>query len=216
MPVTEFKIKYDSVSIEKDAAVVIVVAAGSSNRMNGVNKQLAEVCGMPVIARTLSCFENSPYISRIILVVRPQDVLDMQNVCSRYMFDKVSDIVEGGSNRHESVMNGFKMLAEGEDTVLIHDGARPFVEERMIRDTVLALKEFDCVTCTVKIVDTVKSVNDDNTVRATVDRTGLYISQTPQGVRKGKYLTALSSVNSPESMTDDAAIMESAGKTVRA
>ena len=215
MPVTELKLQYESSVLKEDNAVAIIVAAGTSSRMNGINKQLAQVGGMPVIARTVSKFESSPYISRIILVVNENDILTVQNICSKNMFDKVTDIIKGGSCRHESVLNGLAMLSKDEEKVVIHDGARPLVNDCNIKEVVLNLNDFACVTSVVKIVDTIKSLNADGTVKNTVDRTNLYLSQTPQGIRVSEYYSALKQIKNPKDFTDDAAIMEAAGKTVK-
>ena len=215
MPVCEFKLQYQSSKTEENAAVAIIVAAGSSSRMGGVNKQFIEIDGIPVIARTVSKFENSPFVKRIIIVSRDADITQMQKICDNYAFQKVTDIVSGGQNRHESVMNGFSRIAEDEENVIIHDGARPFVTDGMIKDSVLALCNFDCAVCGIKVVDTVKKADGNENVISTVDRKDLYLAQTPQAVRKKAYIEAVKLCENPEEFTDDASIMENAKKTVK-
>lgn len=213
MPKTEFKLKYQTVSVSDSAIPVIIVAAGNSSRMGGINKQLLKICGVPVIARTLKAFENSEYVSKIILVTKEDMILDMQGIAESYGITKLTDIVSGGDTRQKSVLCGIKRLSKEEKAVLIHDGARPFVSLEIIKNCVLAMKEYDgCVTA-IPAVDTVKKVNGDGTVERTVDRKYIYLAQTPQGVRVEKYLEALSS--NEEIFTDDASVLESIGVKVK-
>ncbi len=194
---------------------VIVVAAGSSTRMNGVNKQLAMLDGKPVLIRTLTAFDESPFISRIILVTREEDILTVQRLCDEYAIRKLTDVVAGGINRHESVMNGFFRLTPQEEKVLIHDGARPLVSARVIADVVTELETQQAVVCANPIVDTVKRADQNGMVCETVDRTGLYAIQTPQGMTVSSYLKAVGQVADAAMLTDDAALMERAGISVK-
>ncbi len=213
---TEIKLQYD-ISQNNDSAIpAIIVAAGSSTRMQGINKQFMPVLGVPVIARTLMTFEACDDISKIIVVTSANSIVDMQLICEKYMISKVTDIIEGGSNRHESVINGMTCLDECDKKVLIHDGARPFVSINIISDVVNALCQYDAALCVSKINDTVKMVNDDGMVINTVDRSMLYAAQTPQGVDVNKYKNACDSLQNIDLFTDDASIMEAAGYTVKA
>lgn len=211
---TEFKIEYSYVPLKENALPAIIVAAGSFMRMGGIHKQFATLCGIPVVVRSLLAFENSPYISGIVLVVREEDILEMQNLCDRYSITKVKDIVKGGSDRHESVMNGIERLDKKEQFVLIHDGARPLVTDEIIEDAANGLKTFDATVSAVKVNDTVKLSKDGETVEKTVDRSELYFAQTPQGVNISKYKAA-SEILKDADFTDDASVMEQAGYTVK-
>ena len=211
---TEFKLDYSDVSLKENALPVIVVAAGSFMRMGGIHKQLTSLCGIPVIIRSLMAFENSPYISGIVLVVREEDALTMQRLCDEYSISKLTDIVPGGSDRHGSVMNGIKRLSGKEKYVLIHDGARPLVTTEIIAGAVNGLKDADATVCAVKVNDTVKLSEDGEKVDRTVDRKNLYLAQTPQGVDVGKYKAACERFGNGN-FTDDASVMEQAGYTVK-
>lgn len=214
MQATEFELKYEICSENPQGIPAVIVAAGISERMQGVDKQTMLLCGIPVIAHTLMSFQKSPDISRIILVARKDEILNMQQICEKYMINKVSDIVVGGATRHESVMCGISRIGS-ECSVLIHDGARPFADARVIGQTAGALCEFDAAVCAVKVNDTVKFVNEDLTVGKTLDRTGLYLAQTPQGVNVKAYLEACALCKNPDCFTDDVSIMEAAGKSVK-
>ena len=214
MQITEPKLSY-TITEKADCAVpVIIVSAGSSTRMGGLNKQFLQICGVPVIARTLRVFEKSPFISRIILVAREDNIPDMQLIADKYGIEKLTDIVAGGNQRRDSVMCGLKILGADEKKVLIHDGARPFADDVLIGNAVAALENSDASVCAVKIIDTIKRADDNKNVVATVDRENLYSVQTPQGVDVPKYLEAISRFPD-DTVTDDASLMEKAGYSVK-
>ena len=214
MEITKTLFSYEEISENKKSIPVIVVAAGLSSRMKGVNKQLLKIDGIPVIVKTLLKFNNNPYISRIIIVAKEESILDIEKLCGEYKINKVSDIITGGTTRHESVVNGFKMLGVGEDFVLIHDGARPFVTSGMINSVIKALDTADCAVTALSVTDTVKKTDGEDTVVDTVDRNNLFLAQTPQGVNVKKYLSACDLLKNKD-FTDDASVMEKAGyKTV--
>ena len=213
---TDIKLQYE-ICEKKDSAIpVIIVAAGSSTRMKGINKQFMPILGVPVIARTLMAFESCSDISKIIVVTARDSILDMQLVCEKYSIHKISDIVEGGANRHESVVKGIERLDKNDSKVLIHDGARPFVDSATISAVAGALNSFDASLCVSKINDTVKKVTEDGVVLSTIDRSMLYAAQTPQGVDVEKYKNACNTLASVEELTDDASVMEAAGYSVKA
>lgn len=189
----------------------IILAAGSSTRMKGKNKQMLSLGGIPVIARTLLTFNNCDIVDRIILVVRAEDLFFFQSIAEKYSISKLTDIVCGGDTRQDSVLKGFERIAENEEAVLIHDGARPLVEQDIIKSVGDALSEFSAVTCAVKVKDTIKKIDTQGKVLSTIDRESLVSVQTPQGVRVKDYLSAVSKVSSVADFTDDTSIMEAAG-----
>ncbi len=213
---TEIELQYDICDKSDNAIPVIIVAAGASSRMKGINKQFMPILGVPVIARTLMAFERCNDISKIIVVTSKESVLDMQLICEKYAISKLCDIIVGGNCRHQSVMAGIERLDNNDKKVLIHDGARPFVETKIICAVVDALNDFDAALCVSKINDTVKKLSDDGIVAATIDRSMLYSAQTPQGVDVEKYKIACQSISNVEALTDDASIMENAGYSVKA
>ena len=209
MKVTAFKLEYEVCETANNRIPVVIVAAGSSVRMNGIDKQLVDVAGIPAIARTLLAFERSAYISRIILVTREQSVLSMQHIADKYAISKLSDIVTGGKTRQESVLKGLERLDKSEDKVLVTDGARILVSERLISDCVKALAVHDGCLCALKVNDTVKEVCEGK-VAKTVDRTPLYLAQTPQGITVSLYKKAASE-HDISAFTDDASVLEAGG-----
>lgn len=215
MQSTETKIQYEVCDEGKQGIPAIIVAAGSSSRMQGIDKQLLMLSGIPVIVRTLKKFQNSPVVSRIIVVTREDLIPEFQLLCNKYMISKLTDIVSGGANRNASVMCGIERLTKDEKYVLIHDGARPFVSSNMIKECAEALNEYDGALCALEVNDTVKLANDDKTVVATLDRSRLYMAQTPQGVNVAAYKRAIESAADPSVFTDDASVLEEAGLKVK-
>lgn len=205
-------LQYEAANQTEKGVPVIVVAGGSSARM-GQNKQLIKLCGVPVLVRTLKAFQLSDAVSNIILVAASDTVLEYQTLCESYMLTKVSDIVEGGANRQESVLCGMKRLKADDEIVLIHDGARPLVSEDIINRVISGLNEFDAVIPVVKVKDTIKQIDQNSLVIKTVKRDDLVQVQTPQGVRVKNYLAALEGKDL-NTFTDDASIFEAASEKV--
>lgn len=213
MTETKQKLQYNVVN-SSGALPVIIVAAGSSNRMQGINKQFLEIGGVPVIVRTMLKFEKSDAVSRIILVTRAEDIFSLQMLGTKYGITKLTDIVCGGSSRQESVLNGFARLKVDEGAVLIHDGARPFVSDSIISAVAEGLNEHFAVTCGVKLKDTVKQVDEKGKVIKTLERESLVSVQTPQGVRKQEYLDSVEKAGDVSVFTDDMSVMEYGGYEV--
>lgn len=208
----DFKLEYQTVNCADNKGYpVIVVAAGNSTRMCGQNKQLITLCGVPTIIHTLLAFERSDFISNIVLVTKKDDILYLQNLADKYLITKLSDIVEGGSNRQESVVNGLNVI-KGAEYVLIHDGARPLVSEQIISRVCKEIGKADGVICGIPITDTLK-MTENGIVKTTVDRNNMISVQTPQAVNYNLYTAALKSCDYSQ-LTDDAAILETLGYTV--
>jgi len=209
MPVTDFKIEYAAEELKTQNAVpVIIVAAGSSSRMGGINKMFMLLGGIPVIARTMLAFERNANVSEIIVVTKEENVADISYVAQNYMITKLSNVVPGGATRTESVEKGILSLKDAKG-VMIHDGARPFVSDEIISKMADAALKYDCAVCGIKVKDTIKQKGKE-TVN-TLDRNLLYAVQTPQSVNPELYKNILSRCEDKSKFTDDASVMESAG-----
>lgn len=213
MQTVEYKLSYTTTDEATEPLPVIIVAAGSSLRMQGVSKQFLLINGIPAIVHTLLAFQNSPKISNIVLVTKDEFIPQMQLLVSEYDITKLSDIVEGGKTRQESVKNGLECI-KNNNFVLIHDGARPMVTEEVIARVCDELISCDAVICAVKVKDTIKRVDGDSFVLETLKRDELISVQTPQGVNLQKYKEALKTLDCAD-FTDDASIMEAAGYKVK-
>ena len=161
--------------------IAIVLAAGSGKRMQSdVKKQYMELDGKPVLYYCMNVFERSPLIDEMILVVSEDDIsYCKKEIVEKFGFTKVSSVIVGGKERYDSVMNGLNEI-EMCDCVLIHDGARPFVDEEMIERLVKSVKECKTAVAAMPSKDTVKIVDDKNMVISTPNRNTVWNIQTPQ------------------------------------
>ncbi len=214
MPKLKFSLEFNKVDENTGNLPVIIVAAGSSSRMQGSDKQMLELCGTPVIVRTLRAFENCSAISEITVVTKEEKVADIKKLGERYAVSKLKNIIVGGSCRAESVKNGVELYKGVCKKVLVHDGARPLVSNDVILRVAAALENHNSVTCAVKINDTVKRINDDGIATETVNREGLVSIQTPQGVNVELFLSTLQNADM-SLFTDDTSVMEYAGEKTK-
>ncbi|HHW47541.1 MAG TPA: 2-C-methyl-D-erythritol 4-phosphate cytidylyltransferase [Clostridiaceae bacterium] len=192
----------------------VIVAAGKGTRMNmDINKQYLEICGIPVLARTLQVFEDCRFINEIVLVVNEYEILYCkQNIIDEYGFTKVKTLVAGGLERQDSVYNGLLEVDKSCDIVLIHDGARPFAGEKNIIDSIYAAYEFGASCVAVPVKDTVKRSDKDGFVVETLDRSALWLIQTPQTFKYGLILDAHKKALEDGFIgTDDASLVERLG-----
>ena len=210
MNATEFKLEFSMSCEENQGVPVVIVAAGSSTRMKGIDKQFAPLLGIPLLARTLSAFEKCPLISSIVIVTQKEKIEDIRLLAQKYMISKLYTIVEGGDCREKSVENGLKALPEDTVKALVHDGARPLVSQDVIKNTVLALMDNDCVACGVKVKDTIKKVSEDGYFTETVERENLISIQTPQGVNLKKFFEVAGKTDLKQ-FTDDTSVLEFLG-----
>ncbi len=199
----------------KKKVSAVIVSAGNSSRMGGINKQFLEIGNMSVIARSISVFQASSLIDEIVVVTRENDIKAIKEIVENYGFAKVSAIVEGGETRQLSVYNGVRATSSNSDFVAIHDGARPLVTEKVIKDTLSAAISYGAATTGVKVKDTIKVVNENNDIIDTPDRSVMRAVQTPQIFAKDLYLNAVKNVPNSKNFTDDCMLIEAYGKTVR-
>ncbi|HHW46479.1 MAG TPA: 2-C-methyl-D-erythritol 4-phosphate cytidylyltransferase [Clostridiales bacterium] len=214
MPVTEFKLQYQSSAANFHKTSVIIVAAGNSVRMGSL-KQFMDIGNKPLILRTILPFEKSDLIQNIIVVSRQEDVLRVENLVTENNISKITDIVAGGDTRAESVYKGFERCDKDTKYILIHDGARPFVTQTLISKVLEGVELYGAVACAVPVKDTIKETETCGRVHKTLDRSKLYAVQTPQAIEYEKYLDALNkAAGSLDIYTDDCSIVENAGYPV--
>ncbi len=215
MSTKTFSLEYTKTDSVNASVGVIIVAAGVASRMGGINKILAPLNGKPTICHTISAFNNNPLVSEIVLVTRDDMVLNLQNLTDEYGFLKVTDIITGGSCREESVKKGFKRLIKNAKikTVLVHDGARPLISQKVITSVINAVEEFLAVIPVVKAKDTMKRIDTLGKVEQTI--ANLVNVQTPQGFSVPLLREAFEKAGDDLSaFTDDASIVESAENPV--
>lgn len=160
--------------------VAIVLAGGQGKRMKAdCPKQYLLLGGKPVLYYSLKAFEESEVDEIILVVGAGEQEYCEENIVKRYQFKKVTQIVTGGKERYNSVYNGLQAIKEA-DYVLIHDGARPFLTQEMIKDLIETVKETKACVAGMPVKDTIKLVNEKKEVEESLDRSKVWQIQTPQ------------------------------------
>lgn len=193
---------------------VIIVAAGNSTRMQGTDKQLAEVGGMPVIVRSMLAFEKCESVLEIIVVTREECIEKFTSLAKEYGVTKLSCVVKGGNTRQESVTNGVRKISDEAKMIAVHDGARPLVTPENIERTIADARVFSGAVLGVPVKDTIKVVSD-GLITDTPPRASLYITQTPQVFKRSVYMRALEFASRNYlDFTDDCQLAEAIGVKV--
>ncbi len=164
---------------------VVIPAAGKGTRMNmNENKQFINIKGKPVLARTIEAFQKCNRVNEIVLVTSTDQIhACKQNIIEKYSLTKVSSVQDGGYERQQSVFKGLKAVNDKCDIVLIHDGARPFINEQTINESIDAAYEFGAACVAVQQKDSIKVGDEDDFINETLDRSKIWIAQTPQSFK---------------------------------
>lgn len=193
----------------------LVAAAGASSRMEGVNKLLEPLDGIPVLARTLTALQLAEQVDEIIVAAREEDLVEISRLCHTYGIAKCVKVVRGGESRTHSVL--LAALEASPETALlaVQDGARPLVTPELVDRVVAAAARCSAAAPAVPVKDTVKAVRQDGTVEQTLARETLRAVQTPQVFEASLLKAALqAALESGAPVTDDCAAVERLGKVV--
>lgn len=160
---------------------VVIVAAGTGSRMNmGINKQFIKLEGKEIIYYTIEKFYKNENIDDIVVVVKEEEAeFFRKEILDKYNFENIK-LAYGGKERQDSVYNGLKSLDKNCNIVLIHDGARPFVSNRIIDKSIEEAKENKAIVVGVPVKDTIKVIDNDKNIVDTPNRNILWAVQTPQ------------------------------------
>lgn len=163
----------------------LIAAAGKGRRMGGkVKKQFISLAGMPLLLYTLKAFEEFEGIEHIHLVLDGGDFeYCRREIIQKYGIKKVIQLVPGGDRRQDSVWNGLKAMEGHCDTVIVHDGVRPFVSAGIFTRLLEAMEDVQAVVTAIPAQDTIKRVDGSGNVLDTLQRNTLFHIQTPQGFR---------------------------------
>lgn len=198
------------IAVPEGATVALVVAAGRGARAGGgVPKQYRAVGNVPVLRRALRPFLDHPGIAAVRVVIDPSERDAYEAAASGL---PLLEPVAGGATRQDSVRRGLDSLAGlAPASVLVHDGARPFVDRELIDRVIAALAESDGAVPAIAVADTVKRVDEAGRVTETVDREPLRRAQTPQGFRYAAIRAAHVAAADRPGSSDDAAVAEAHG-----
>lgn len=193
----------------------LVAAAGSSNRMGGVNKLMEPLDGIPVLARTLMALEQASRVDEIIIATREEDLVEISQLCKVYGISKCSKVVRGGESRAHSVMLAALETSSDVEFLAVQDGARPLVTPELIDRVIEKAEKCNAAAPAIPVKDTVKIVSENGAVKETPDRSVMRAVQTPQVFQADLLKAALQSALEAEiPITDDCSAVERLGKVV--
>lgn len=189
----------------------VIVAAGHSIRMGGIDKMFAPLGGKPVLAYTVSAFESAPSVDRIAVVLSESNLDRGRDLAIAEQWQKVCAFIPGGALRQDSVRAGLTALPDSE-WFIIHDGARPLVSVKLIEAGLEAAEETGGAVAAVAVVDTIKE-ESDGFIALTPPRGNLRAAQTPQVFRADIIKAAYR--HTPGAVTDDASLAEALGYKIK-
>ena len=191
----------------------VIVAAGTAQRMGGVDKIMADLGGEPLILRTVRRFQATAVIGEIVIVARPERIDQISSLCREAGLDKVRLVVAGGETRQASVRLGLEQLSRGIQLAAIADAARPLVTPQLIDRVVRAAGAYGAAAPAVPVKDTIKVIKDGFALE-TPARATLRAVQTPQVFDYDVICGALAKAGNTV-LTDDCAAVERLGMPVR-
>jgi 2-C-methyl-D-erythritol 4-phosphate cytidylyltransferase/2-C-methyl-D-erythritol 2,4-cyclodiphosphate synthase len=201
-------------NVQHTAALIVAAGRGVRAGSGILPKQYQSVAGRPILARTLDTFLAHPSVDRVLVVIGAEDESIYSSVVPQH--HKLMAPAKGGETRQDSVRNGLAALAAWPPgRVLIHDAARPFVSPELVGRVADALDGAKAVVPAVPVASTLKRVDGEGRVVATVPRDSLQAAETPQGFDFDAILAAHNKAyEARQSFTDDAAVAEWAGMQV--
>lgn len=197
-------------AVGPSGVVAIVPAAGSGLRLGaGVPKAFVELGGVSMVVRTVDGLLGSGVVGRVVVVVPVSEV----TAAASLFPGRPVTVVPGGADRTASVAAGLRAVESDVEVVLVHDAARPLTPPDVVARVVAAVRSgLPAVIPVLPVTDTVKQVDADGVVTATVDRSALRAVQTPQGFRAADLVRAYDGVAG--ALTDDAGLVEALGDSV--
>lgn len=191
-------------------ASVVIACGGKASRMNGINKLFFKLCGVPVIIHTARRFDSVTEVSEIIFSTSEDNLPLLKNALNEHPLTKPCKVVLGGKTRQESVFNGVKVCSEC-DVVCVHDGARPFISQEVIKRNIADACENGCAIVSVMTKDTVK-LAQNGIITATTIRENTFCAQTPQSARYDIYCECMkNALENGLDFTDDSQLFEALG-----
>ena len=189
----------------------VVVAAGESHRMQGIDKIFYPLNGRPLVWHSISELQAHPLVNDIVLVTSGGSIAQAEALVAEQNASAAVSVCEGGKRRQDSVLLGMERLDDC-DLVVVHDGARPFINAELLDVGISIAQESGAAVAAVPVKDTIKQSDDGTTVSHTLARDRLWAIQTPQIFRKSLLLEAHRDVS--DAVTDDASMVEAIGQPV--
>ena len=201
---------------EKLSTALIIAAAGNSSRMGAsVDKQFVMLAGKPVLWHTVNAFAQLTQIRQMLVTVSPGNADRVSALLQQMGVGIPWQVVAGGAERQDSVRNALELVSPSVELVMVHDGARPFVESSCVLKSMQAAAETGAAVVAVPVKDTIKCSDAAGNVEQTLDRSKLWQVQTPQTFRRELLIKAHEQAAVAGVVaTDDAALVEWAGGSV--
>jgi len=196
----------------------IIVAAGKGIRMKGtMRKQYLDLSGRPVLAHSIMTFDSCSLVDEIFLVIPREDVEYCQKkIISLLDLKNHINLVHGGDKRQDSVYNGLKAITKNTETVVIHDGVRPFIQPEDLKECILVSKKYGACILGTPASNTLKRVNKSDIIETTLSRENIWLAETPQAFKYDLILNAHETARRDGYVgTDDASLVERMGKDVK-
>ena len=199
------------------SVAVIIPAAGQSSRFGGPDKKpFTSLDGRPVWQRSAELFWTRADVSKVYLVIAPDDRDEFRSRFAHLLAFTNAEIVDGGAERFDSVANALARIPESVDLVAVHDAVRPLGTQALVDAVFAAAAKTGAAMLAIPVADTLKRVDPaTNLIVETVPRAGLWQAQTPQVFRRDWLVEAyLRRGEFPGSITDDAQLIEALGHAV--
>ena len=202
-------------SRDRDRAVAVVPAGGMGVRMGSARpKQYLSLAGLPLLVHALRALLSSEAVAGAVLAVPADHVEATRRMLRRHRIEGAIEVVQGGLSRQESVWCGLQAVPIDTRWVVVHDAVRPFITGDLVERLLVAARRVGAATCGMAVRDTVKRVTGD-TVQTTVERDGLWLTQTPQAFRRDLLCEAHDKARRDGfTGTDDAILVERLGAPV--
>lgn len=197
----------------RDRAAAVVVAAGSGRRMGGMNKAMMPMAGVSLLSWSLRTLRATPAVAQVIVVMNEEDRASFRSQWTADPVDLGADlVVDGGAERWESSLLGLRAADEALPLLLVHDAARPMVQEEDFQEVLVQAEEHGAALLAEPLNDTLKRVDDDGMVLSTVPREALWRAATPQAARRELMLEAFERwpADAPPP-TDESQLLEALG-----
>lgn len=200
---------------------VLIFAGGVGNRMNSnaKPKQFLQLFGKEIIIHTLENFQNNPNVDNIVVVCKDNWIDFLKKLLKKYDIDKVKWITPGGETGQLSIYNGLCELENHTDKdsiVLVHDGVRPFVNDKLINDCIESVKKFGSAITVVPAIETIVSI-ENSEIQTITDRSKCYHAKAPQCFLLGELIAAHRRAlqENITNMIDSASLMKYYGHSLR-
>lgn len=200
----------------KKKNVAIIAAGGRAKRLGKkAGKQYLVISGRPQLFYTLLAFQKNPNIDEIIVATIPKKFKVLKSLIKKHHLSKIKKIVSSGRERFFTVKNALAVLPKNTGVVLVHDGARPAVSQKIINDVIRAAAKFGAAVPGIAPADTIKTMAPNGKVKKTLNRENLRLVQTPQGFKAEIIKKAYQKLKPGALLTDDAALVEKLGYSVK-